>query len=135
MGKSKVCCRNNIRWSVFIMAVAGLVLWSAAEIFAQGRGPCAEDAAKFCKDVQPGRGSMAQCLKEHESELSAVCKEHIAQMKQRGRQINEACRDDIAKLCKDVKPGRGRIAQCLREHREELSPGCRENLPEGRRGR
>jgi cysteine rich repeat protein len=135
MGKSKVFRDKNIRWSVFIIAVAGLVLWTAADIFAQGRGPCAEDAAKYCKDVQPGGGRMAECLKEHENELSAVCKEHFAHMGQRGREVHAACRDDARKLCRDVKPGEGRIARCLHEHREELSPGCRENMPERSRGR
>jgi hypothetical protein len=74
-------------------------------------------------------------MKEHENELSAACKEHIAQMRQRGKEIHEACQDDAMKLCKDVKPGGGRIARCLKEHREELSPECREKLPEGGRGK
>jgi hypothetical protein len=74
-------------------------------------------------------------MKEHENDLSAACKEHIAQMKQGKKEIHEACQDDAMKLCKDVKPGGGRIARCLKEHREELSPGCREKLPEGRRGK
>ncbi len=128
-GRSK-----SIRWSVVLVATAGLVLWASADIFAQGRGPCAEDAAKYCKDVQPGGGRMAQCLKEHENELSAACKEHIAQMKQKGKEIHEACQDDALKLCKDVKPGGGRILKCLKEHESELSPACKEKLPKGRKG-
>jgi hypothetical protein len=42
---------------------------------AQGQGPCADDVQKFCKDVQPGGGRIARCLKEHESEFSPECKE------------------------------------------------------------
>jgi len=135
MGKTNVSCSRSKSWSVFIAVVAALILWTAGDIFAQGRGPCAEDAAKYCKDVQPGGGRMARCMKEHENDLSAACKEHIAQMKQGKKEIHEACQDDAMKLCKDVKPGGGRIARCLKEHREELSPGCREKLPEGRRGK
>jgi cysteine rich repeat protein len=126
---------RSINRSFIIAAVAGMLLGAAADVSAQGRGPCAEDAAKFCKDVQPGKGRMAQCLKEHENELSPSCKEHIAQMKQRGRGIHEACQDDALRLCKDVEPGRGGIYRCLKEHESELSSACREQLPEGRRGK
>jgi len=135
MGKTNVLCSKSKNMSVFIAVAAVLVLWTAGDIFAQGRGPCAEDAAKYCKDIQPGEGRMARCMKEHENELSAACREHIAQMKHWGKEIHEACQDDAMKLCKDVKPGGGRIARCLKEHREELSPGCREKLPEGRKGK
>jgi Cysteine rich repeat len=38
------------------------------------------------------------------------------------------CRDDAAKLCQDVKPGRGAIARCLKEHASELSPACKDNM-------
>ena len=39
-----------------------------------------------------------------------------------------ACRTDIAKLCKGIYPGGGRIAMCLKQHESELSPGCRESI-------
>ena len=35
------------------------------------------------------------------------------------------CRADIEKFCPDVKLGGGRMAECLRNHREELSPSCK----------
>jgi hypothetical protein len=135
MEKAEVERNRRINRIVMAAAVIGLALWAATNVFAQGPGPCAEDAAKFCKDVQPGGGRMARCLKEHESELSGACKEHIVQMKQRGRELHESCQDDVMKLCKDVKPGGGRILQCLKEHQDELSPECKEKLPAGRRGR
>ncbi len=119
---------------ITVVVAMGLGLWAATTV-AQGLGPCAEDVAKFCKDVQPGGGRMAQCLKAHENELSGACKEHIAQIKQRGREFQEACQDDVRKFCKDVKPGSGRIMHCLKEHQDELSPECKEKLLAGRRGR
>lgn len=41
-----------------------------------------------------------------------------------------ACKDDVAKFCKDVQPGEGRIIKCMKEHENELSPGCKANLAE-----
>jgi hypothetical protein len=38
------------------------------------------------------------------------------------------CAHDIAKLCKDVKPGGGRIVKCIKEHEKELSPACRSSI-------
>ncbi len=46
----------------------------------------------------------------------------------------EPCGEEIAKFCKDVRPGGGRILNCLDEHRNELSDICRNKL-EGARQR
>jgi hypothetical protein len=39
--------------------------------------------------------------------------------------MHRACGGDVAKLCKDVAPGHGRVAACLNEHAADLSPGCK----------
>lgn len=36
-----------------------------------------------------------------------------------------ACKQDVESLCHDVKPGEGRIAACLKAHREKVSDGCK----------
>lgn len=38
------------------------------------------------------------------------------------------CKDDAAKLCQGVKPGGGAIVKCLKEHSDELSPECKEDM-------
>ncbi|MGZ9189000.1 MAG: cysteine rich repeat-containing protein [Nitrospira sp.] len=38
--------------------------------------------------------------------------------------MRKACAEDAKKLCADVKAGEGRIAQCLKQHTQELSQGC-----------
>ena len=135
----------------------------------KGKGPCAEDAAKFCKDVKPGEGRVAACLKEHEKELSKACTERRAQraekraglagkrgggvcmqaygagfergfkrgMKmrrglgkdgQQGRRKGgglKACAADAKKLCGEVKPGEGRVRDCLIKNLDKLSDGCK----------
>jgi hypothetical protein len=35
-----------------------------------------------------------------------------------------ACADDIKKNCASVEPGGGRIAGCIKEHLNDLSPAC-----------
>jgi hypothetical protein len=44
---------------------------------------CKDDAAKLCRGMKQGGGKIMQCLKQHEDELSAACKEKVA--KPRGR--------------------------------------------------
>lgn len=34
------------------------------------------------------------------------------------------CKPDIDRLCAGIKPGGGRILQCLQEHRADLKPDC-----------
>ena len=40
------------------------------------------------------------------------------------------CADDIGKYCKEIKPGGGRIMNCLKAHETELSPSCRGKIRE-----
>ena len=34
------------------------------------------------------------------------------------------CADDIEKYCKEIKPGGGRLLNCLKAHEKEISPSC-----------
>jgi Cysteine rich repeat len=38
--------------------------------------------------------------------------------------VRAACADDFKRLCSGVTPGGGRIIACMRDHKDELSPGC-----------
>ena len=55
-------------------AIVGFVALFAAAAGA-AEHPCKEDAEKLCKGVEPGEGRIVRCLKQHEAELSAACKE------------------------------------------------------------
>ncbi len=119
----------------FLVVLVALVAFPvAASAAGPGSGPCADDVAKFCKDVQPGGGRIMKCMKEHENDLSPACKQHVAQMKERAKEAKAACEDDVMQFCKDVKPGGGRIVKCLKEHENELSPDCK-GMVESRKGR
>ena len=38
------------------------------------------------------------------------------------------CKADIKRLCGDVKPGEGRIQACLKEHKDEISQECKDQI-------
>ena len=39
-----------------------------------------------------------------------------------------ACKGDIEKLCSSVQPGGGRIGECLKAHRDQVSMNCKLTL-------
>jgi len=124
----------NSEWFVLVL-VMGLLVGMQQISSAQGRGSCADDAAKFCKDVQPGGGRMARCLNEHEKDLSPPCREQMVRMKERFKETQASCQDDVQKFCGAVTPGQGRIRECLKEHLEELSPDCKAHASDVKRGK
>jgi len=51
------------------------------------------------------------------------------------RAAMQACRADVRELCAGTERGGGRIIQCLREHRNDLSDRCRTALSQARQER
>lgn len=109
-----------------------VMLVMAPWAFAQDEKPCAGDIAKFCGNVAPGEGRIAICLKQNEAQLSSVCKQHLAQVKEALKEAHQACEDDIAMFCGGVKPGGGRIVKCLKANKDHLSRTCRIKLYEAK---
>src|SRR5205807_4620124 len=41
---------------------------------------------------------------------------------------DRVCAEDAKKFCSSVKPGEGRVYQCLTGHSAEINPACRDQL-------
>src|SRR5260370_37639379 len=39
-----------------------------------------------------------------------------------------ACASDVQKLCAGVQPGGGRVLACLKQHKDEVSDGCKQAI-------
>ncbi len=52
------------------------------------------------------------------------CRQTLQQQRARFRQTQLACKPDMERRCKEVKPGEGRLIECLKQHRAELSAEC-----------
>jgi len=103
----------------------GLALGGGA--LAQAPG-CKADLAKFCPQAKPGGGQVAACLKTNAAQLSPSCKERVGQMKEMLKEVHQACEEDIHFLCDGIQPGGGRIAACLKQSANEVSPGCKARI-------
>ncbi len=125
---------TQVKWPVLLAGLFCASLIGVASARQEGGRPCADDAARLCKGVQPGEGRIVNCLREHKEQLSPACKENIAKAREEMKEAKDACHDDAQKLCKGVQPGGGRIVQCLRQHEGELAPACKEHIakPRGR---
>jgi hypothetical protein len=114
---------RNVLISTIALLAVGLASGAAAQA-RKGDGPCAADAKKLCAGVEPGRGRIMKCLKDHEAEVSLACRSDMKAAKERAEQLREECKADAQKFCEGIKPGGGRILACLKSHRAELAPAC-----------
>ncbi|HWO99255.1 MAG TPA: cysteine rich repeat-containing protein [Methylococcus sp.] len=119
-----------------IVVIGGIWLatLAASPLGARERNlPCSEDIAKFCPGLGLGEGKIQRCLEEHKEELSADCRPRFEAALSRSHEIRHACAADVAKFCREVAPGKGRLAQCLRRHHRQVSSACMERLREARK--
>jgi Golgi apparatus protein 1 len=91
---------------------------------------CRGDFKSYCSSVTPGEGRLAFCLVAHADKRSPQCESALSVARREAetlmKQYVESCEADIAFLCAGTKPGEGRIAQCLLDHRASLSQTCGE---------
>ena len=45
-----------------------------------------------------------------------------------------ACEADVQKLCAGVQPGGGRILACLKQHKDQVSDGCKQAVQKATKG-
>ena len=113
-----------------IAVAAALYVGLAFAPSAYAAPSCKADVEKFCPQVKPGGGRIAQCLKQNQAQLSASCQERIKMVAARLKEVHQACEDDVQQYCAGVKPGEGRIAQCLKQHKDKLSAECKTQIAE-----
>jgi cysteine rich repeat protein len=112
-----------------LFLVCAMVFVVASGAFAQDNNPCATDIARFCGNIEPGKGRIANCLRQNETQLSPGCK--VTGLPQAGdalKEAQEACEDDIVMFCGGVQPEGGRLLKCLKLNEPQLSSECKEKL-------
>lgn len=92
---------------------------------------CDADAKKLCPGLDANSQKGFMCMMAYEDKLSEKCRLGIAEaamaIKMGAAAIDysvRACEADADKYCLDVKPGEGRIIQCLRKNEKKVSKQC-----------
>ncbi|KYG62515.1 cysteine rich repeat-containing protein [Bdellovibrio bacteriovorus] len=110
------------------VCVMVLGMTSFAQAHQNGGGACDKDRESLCAGVEPGGGRIAKCLHENKEKVSAECKAHLESAREKLADMKEACHEEAEKYCGDVKPGKGRILKCMKEHKDKLSAACKEEI-------
>ena len=129
--------RNAMAWMVVIgmvLVFSGVVSAQQALIDSVVKG-CDKELKTYCKDVTPGEGRGLACLYAFSDKLSTKCEyalyDAAAQLERAvaalSYTVNE-CRDDLTKFCSDIKPGEGRLLQCLEKNDAKVTKRCKQAL-------
>ncbi len=96
---------------------------------------CDKELKTFCKDVTPGEGRVLACLYAFEDKLSGQCEYALydaAVQLERAltamTYVANECRDDLKAHCADIKPGQGRLLQCIEKNDAKISTRCKQAM-------
>ncbi|MGH8688787.1 MAG: cysteine rich repeat-containing protein [Burkholderiales bacterium] len=64
--------------------------------------------------------------------MAGACLALGLQAAQAAGRHDRTCAEDAKKFCSEVKPGGGKLVQCLSSHEAELAPACSERLKAGK---
>jgi len=116
------------------------------------RQSCRSDYQAHCASVPTGGAAALQCLQANIASLSPACQSAVGETergattppaagtaaagqaaplappREQAAMMRRACGGDFREYCRGVGLGGGRALACLADHRESLSPGCREAL-------
>ena len=99
---------------------------------------CRGEIARYCGSVSPGRSRMLACLYAYSDMLTAACgfalidgapelDHSIANLALAAK----GCGDDLRAFCSSVRPGEGRLLDCLNKNDDKVSARCKEELKAG----
>jgi hypothetical protein len=133
---------RNMRRTMVLFLSFSLAVFFVGNVFAAEKGPvetvldgCKKELETYCKDVTPGEGRLLACLYAHEDKLSGRCEyalyDAATQLEQAVAALKYAateCKDDLKAYCSSVKPGQGRLANCIEKHKDKISERCKQAL-------
>ena len=96
---------------------------------------CDKEITTYCKEVTPGEGRVLACLYAHEDKLSGQCEyalyDAISQLERALTALTyvaNECRNDLQLYCGEIKPGEGRLIQCMDKNESILSKRCKQAI-------
>lgn len=123
------------------MMVISLVLLFVGSALAQEKvvrtvaEGCKNEINSYCKGVTPGEGRVLACLYAYGDKLSGRCEYALYDASvQLERVVNalsyvaNECRDDLKANCSAVKPGEGRLLDCIEKNKKKVSSRCNQAI-------
>jgi hypothetical protein len=112
------------------------------KVYAETKGPveivadgCKKEIDTYCKKVTPGEGRVLACLYAYQDKLSGRCEYALYDAAAQLERVIAAltflaneCRNDLKTFCSNVKPGEGRLIQCIDKNKEKISGRCKQAI-------
>jgi hypothetical protein len=118
------------RFAVYFLVFSVMLVTASGALAQQYVNPCEGDIAKFCGNLSPGKGYIADCLSQNEAQLSPECKStHLAELSNVLRRAQQACKLDVVKFCPSEQMRSSvELMKCMWGFRTSLSPECNRDI-------
>lgn len=100
----------------------------ALETFVSG---CEQELVTYCSEVTPGEGRILSCLYAFGDKLSTRCEHALYDsMGQLNRTLTNLsfttneCNEDLTTFCGETVVGEGRVLDCLKQKKDQVSKRC-----------
>lgn len=127
---------------VICMVVLVCMLFAVMPSYAEEKGiietvadGCKKEIDTYCKGVKPGEGRIVACLYAFQDKLSTRCEyalyDAAAQLERAVAALTylaNECKDDLKAFCSDVKPGEGRLLDCIDKNMAKVSGRCKQAI-------
>jgi hypothetical protein len=130
--KKSIMCLVVLGCMLFVYGPANAAEKGLVDIVADG---CKTELDTYCKGVIPGEGRILACLYAYQDKLSNRCEyalyDAAAQLEKAIVALTylaNECRDDLKAYCSDVKPGEGRLIDCIGKNKDKISDRCKQAI-------
>lgn len=117
---------------LFIFLCASMAI-AAEDLVKSVKEGCKDDIKTYCQKVTPGEARTLACLYAYGDKISNRCEYALydasIQLKRKINAINYVateCRSDLKTYCSDIKPGEGRLLNCLEKNKSKVSAKCKQ---------
>ena len=129
MKKMKMLIAVGATLGVMILSTHGS--WALEKIVKSVAEGCTKELKVYCSNVTPGEGRVLACLYAHGDKLSGRCEyalyDAAVQLERAVAALTyvaNECNADLDKYCANIRPGGGRLAECLERNEKKLTQRC-----------